>query len=71
VAGALSYSYAVDASTGAARAFFFFPGAASTYGDHNIMDSGDINFSATVLPPAAAGELTRRSVPPQVPGRPR
>jgi hypothetical protein len=69
--GALLYSYAVDAQTLAARGFFFSPGAAGSYGDHNIMDSGDINFSATVLPPAAAGLRIRRPVPPHVPAPPR
>jgi hypothetical protein len=55
LAGALLYSYAVDLKTLAARPFFFLPGAASRYGGHDIMNSGDINFSVTVLPPAAPG----------------
>jgi WD40-like Beta Propeller Repeat len=49
LAGALLYSYAVDATTLAARPFFFFPGAAGTYGSHDIMNTEDINFSAIVL----------------------
>jgi hypothetical protein len=45
--GALSFSYAVDAKTLAARPFFFVHGTS----DHDIMDTPDINFSATLLPP--------------------
>ncbi len=48
--GALLYSYAVDAKTLAARPFFFIH---ATY-DHDIMDTPDINFSATVIPAARA-----------------
>lgn len=55
LAGALAYSYAVDATTYAARPFFFFPRAAKgADADHNIMDTPDVNFSAVLLPPAAA-----------------
>jgi hypothetical protein len=45
IAGAQAGSYAVDAATLAARPFYFFgpPG-------EDINSSGDINFSATVLP---------------------
>jgi hypothetical protein len=50
--GALLDSYAVDARTLAARPFFFFPGS-----DHNIMDTPDINFSATVI----AGRYARQA----------
>jgi hypothetical protein len=46
LAGALNYSYAVDAVTYAARPFFFFPGNP----DHDIMDTPDVNFSVTLLP---------------------
>ena len=46
LAGALSYSYAVDAATYAARPFFFFPRSA----DHDIMNTPDINFSVVLLP---------------------
>jgi len=54
LAGALSYSYAVDTTTYAARPFFFFPQAADgPAADHNIMDTPDVNFSAVLLPPAA------------------
>ncbi len=49
LAGALHYSYAVDAKTLAARPFFFFPGP----DDHDIMDTPDINFSAFVIPRGA------------------
>jgi hypothetical protein len=71
--GALLYSYAVDAKTLAAMPFFFFPAAASTYGDHDIMESGDINFSATVLPSAVPGaRISSRSndlhIPAGLPG---
>jgi hypothetical protein len=39
----------------AARPFFFFPQTAGVPGaDHNIMDTPDINFSAVLLPSAAA-----------------
>jgi hypothetical protein len=56
LAGALAYSYAVDATTYAARPFFFFPQTADgPAADHNIMDTPDVNFSAVLLPPAAAG----------------
>jgi hypothetical protein len=48
LAGALLASYAVDARTLSARPYFFFRAA----GDHNIMDTPDINFSAVLLPPA-------------------
>ncbi|MGH3255624.1 MAG: hypothetical protein ACRDOU_09490 [Streptosporangiaceae bacterium] len=44
LAGALNYSYAVDAATYAARPFFFFPGNP----DHDIMDTPDVNFSVTL-----------------------
>ena len=55
LAGALSYSYAVDATTYAARPFFFFPQTADgPAADHNIMDIPDINFSAVLLPSVAA-----------------
>ena len=55
LAGALAYSYAADATTYAARPFFFFPQTADGPGaDHDIMDTPDINFSAVLLPPAAA-----------------
>jgi hypothetical protein len=51
LAGALAYSYAVDATTYAARPFFFFPQTADGPGaDHNIMDTPDVNFSAVLLP---------------------
>jgi hypothetical protein len=51
LAGALSYSYAVDTSTYAARPFFFFPQTADgPDADHDIMDTPDINFSAVLLP---------------------
>lgn len=50
LAGALSYSYAVDTSTDAARPFFFFPQTADgTLADHDIMDTPDINFSAVLV----------------------
>jgi hypothetical protein len=49
LAGALNYSYAIDASTAAARPFFFLPGGS----DHDIMDTPDINFSAALLPAPA------------------
>lgn len=56
LAGALAYSYAVDVATGAARPFFFFPQTADGPGaDHDIMDTPDVNFSAVLLPPSAAG----------------
>jgi len=45
LAGALNYSYAVDAATYAARPFFFFPGNP----DHDIMDTPDVNFSVTLV----------------------
>jgi len=45
LAGALNYSYAVDAATDAARPFFFFPG----HPDHDIMDTPDVNFSVTLV----------------------
>jgi hypothetical protein len=55
LAGALSYSYAVDTTTYAARPFFFFPQTADVpHADHNIMDTPDINFSAVLLPSVAA-----------------
>jgi hypothetical protein len=51
LAGAASYSYAVDASTAAARPFFFFPQAGDgPNADHDIMDTPDINFSAVLIP---------------------
>jgi len=54
-AGALAYSYAADATTYAARPFFFFPQTADgPAADHNIMDIPDINFSAVLLPSVAA-----------------
>ena len=46
LAGALDYSYAVNANTRAARPFFFFPGGT----DHDIMDTPDLNFSSVLLP---------------------
>jgi len=46
LAGALDFSYAVDANTRAVRPFFFFPGGA----DHDIMDTPDLNFSSVLLP---------------------
>jgi hypothetical protein len=56
LAGALAYSYAVDATTYAARPFFFFPQTADgPDADHNIMDTPDVNFSAVLLPPVAVG----------------
>ncbi|MGH3199031.1 MAG: hypothetical protein ACRDOH_23075 [Streptosporangiaceae bacterium] len=55
LAGALAYSYAVDAITYATRPFFFFPQTADgPDADHDIMDTPDVNFSAVLLPPAAA-----------------
>jgi hypothetical protein len=45
LAGALNYSYAVDAATYAARPFFFFPANP----DHDIMDTPDVNFSVTLV----------------------
>jgi hypothetical protein len=57
LAGALAYSYAADATTYAARPFFFFFFPQTTDGpdaDHNIMDTPDVNFSAVLLPPVAA-----------------
>jgi hypothetical protein len=55
LAGALSYSYAVDAATYAARPFFFFPQTADgPLADHDIMQTPDINFSAVLLPSIAA-----------------
>lgn len=55
LAGALSYSYAVDTTTYAARPFFFFLQTADgPDADHNIMDTPDINFSAVLLPSVAA-----------------
>jgi hypothetical protein len=53
LAGALLYSYAVDAQTYRARPFFFYPQKAEgPNADHNIMDTPDINFSAVLLPRA-------------------
>ena len=52
LAGALAYSYAVDATTYAARSFFFFffPQAAEgPDADHNLMDTPDVNVSAVLL----------------------
>jgi len=46
LAGALNYSYAVDAATYAARPFFFFP----ENPDHDVMDTPDVNFSVTLIP---------------------
>ena len=74
LAGALAYSYVVDATTYAARPFFFFPQTADgPVADHNIMDIPDVNFSAVLLPsiaarpagsaapgPAALARVTRR-----------
>jgi hypothetical protein len=55
LAGALSYSYAVDTSTYAARPFFFFPQTADgARADHDIMDTPDINFSAVLVPGGAS-----------------
>ena len=55
LAGALAYSYAVDATTYAARPFFFFPQTADgPAADHNIMDTPDVNFSAVLLPSVVA-----------------
>ncbi|MGH3393346.1 MAG: hypothetical protein ACRDPO_01525, partial [Streptosporangiaceae bacterium] len=55
LAGALSYSYAVDTATYAARPFFFFPQTADgPEADHDIMQTPDINFSAVLLPSVAA-----------------
>jgi hypothetical protein len=45
LAGALLYSYAVDAKTLAVRPFFFFRG-----NEHDIMTTPDVNFSAVVIP---------------------
>jgi hypothetical protein len=51
LAGALLFSYAIDAQTDQARPFFFdAQKAAGTGADHNIMDTPDINFSAVLLP---------------------
>jgi hypothetical protein len=51
LAGAASYSYAVDASTAAARPFLFFPQVGDgPNADHDIMDTPDINFSAVLIP---------------------
>ena len=51
LAGAHSYSYAVDTSTYAARLIFFFPQTADgPDADHDIMDTPDINFSAVLVP---------------------
>ena len=59
LAGALTYSYAVDTTTYAARPFFFFPQTADgPDADHNIMDTPDINFSAVLLPSVAARPAT-------------
>jgi hypothetical protein len=56
LAGALSYSYAVDSDTYAARPFFFYPQSAEgPEADHDIMDTPDVNFSAILLPPAGTG----------------
>jgi hypothetical protein len=50
LAGALSYSYAVDTATYAARPFFFFPQTADgPIADHDIMDTPDVNFSAVLV----------------------
>jgi hypothetical protein len=54
LAGALSYSYAVDTTTCSARPFFFPQTADGPDADHNIMDTPDINFSAVLLPSFAA-----------------
>ena len=60
LAGALAYSYAVDATTYAARPFFFFPQTADgPDADHNIMDTPDVNFSAVRLAPVAAKSAAR------------
>ncbi len=56
LAGALLYSYAVDATTYAARPFFFYPQTADgPAADHNIMDIPDVNFSAVLLPSVPPG----------------
>lgn len=60
--GALANSYAVDATTYAARPFFFFPQTADgPAADHNIMDTPDINFSAVLLPSAVARPTAERN----------
>lgn len=70
LAGALAYSYAVDATTDAARPFFFFPQAADGLGaDHDIMDSPDVNFSAVLLPPVAARPAASAARGPAAPAR--
>ena len=56
LAGALLYSYAVDAKTLAARPFFFFRG-----NEHDIMTTPDVNFSAVVLPGRYARQARRGS----------
>ncbi|MDQ2873592.1 MAG: hypothetical protein M3Y33_01690 [Actinomycetota bacterium] len=61
LAGALLYSYAVDATTYVARPFFFFfffffpQTADGPDADHNIMDTPDVNFSAVLLPSVPPG----------------
>jgi hypothetical protein len=57
LAGALLYSYAVDAKTLAVRPFFFFfPG-----NEHDIMTTPDVNFSAVVIPGRDARQARRES----------
>lgn len=56
LAGALLYSYAVDAKTLAVRPFFFFPG-----NEHDIMTSPDVNFSAVIIPGRYARQARRGS----------
>jgi hypothetical protein len=58
--GALSYSYVVDASTYAARPFFFFPQVGNgPNADHDIMNTPDVNFSAVLLPAKPARGMLR------------
>jgi hypothetical protein len=56
LAGALLYSYAVDAKTLAVRPFFFFPG-----NEHDIMTTPDLNFSAVLIPGRYARQAQRGS----------
>jgi hypothetical protein len=56
LAGALLYSYAVDAKTLAVRPFFFFRG-----NEHDIMTTPDVNFSAVVIPGRYARQPPRGS----------
>jgi hypothetical protein len=72
LAGALAYSYAVDATTYTARPFFFFPQTADGPGaDHDIMDTPDVNFSAVLLPPAVARPAASAAPGPAAPARDR